>query len=65
VSAVKTEGTRTESPEQRRTPAGRVEALELVARAVEEIDYGSVVITIHQGEVVAIETSTKVRVKGS
>ncbi|MDQ3662541.1 MAG: YezD family protein [Actinomycetota bacterium] len=36
-------------------------------RAVEEalgrIQYGSILITIHQGEVVGIETSTKVRLK--
>ena len=39
-------------------------ALEAVRRALREIQYGSVLIKIHQGEVVAIETSTKIRLKG-
>jgi hypothetical protein len=34
-----------------------------VADALSRIEYGSVLITIHQGEVVGIETSTKVRIK--
>jgi hypothetical protein len=37
--------------------------LRTVAQALTEIQYGSIVITIHQGEVVGIETSTKVRPK--
>lgn len=40
-------------------------AIEAVRRALREIEYGSVLIKIHQGEVVGIETSTKVRLKGS
>lgn len=36
-----------------------------VQRAVRAIEYGSVLIKIHQGEVVGIETSTKVRLTGS
>jgi hypothetical protein len=38
--------------------------LAAVARALREIEFGSVLIKIHQGEVVGIETSTKVRLKG-
>ena len=34
-----------------------------VKRAVRDIEFGSVLIKIHQGEVVGIETSTKVRLK--
>jgi hypothetical protein len=48
-------------------PAGngaRVDtAIEAVRRALTDIEYGSVLIKIHQGEVVGIETSTKVRLK--
>jgi hypothetical protein len=36
-------------------------ALRQVERALESIDYGSVLITIHQGQVVALETSIKQR----
>jgi hypothetical protein len=32
-----------------------------VAEALDEIEYGSVLIKIHQGKVVGIETSTKLR----
>ena len=39
-------------------------AIEEVKRAVRAIEFGSVLIKIHQGEVVGIETSTKVRLKG-
>ena len=35
-----------------------------VRDALRAIEYGSVLITIHQGEVVGMETSTKVRLKG-
>jgi hypothetical protein len=41
------------------------QALDAVRRALREIEFGSVLIKIHQGEVVGIETSTKVRLKGS
>jgi hypothetical protein len=37
--------------------------IEAVARAVREIQYGSVLIKIHQSEVVGIETSTKIRLR--
>ncbi len=37
------------------------DTLRTVTEALERIDYGSILITIHQGEVVGIETSTKVR----
>jgi hypothetical protein len=39
-------------------------ALREVEAALGQIQYGSIVITIHQGEVVAVETSTKVRFRG-
>jgi hypothetical protein len=39
------------------------EALRQVREALRRIEYGSVLITIHQGEVVGIETATKVRLK--
>jgi hypothetical protein len=32
-----------------------------VREAIEQIEYGSILIKIHQGEVVGIETSTKLR----
>jgi hypothetical protein len=49
------------------SPAPQQEAatIDAVRRALRDIEYGSVLITIHQGEVVGIETSTKVRLKGS
>lgn len=37
------------------------DTLRTVREALETIQYGSIVITIHQGEVVGIETATKVR----
>ena len=40
------------------------DALRQVKEALGRIQYGSILITIHQGEVVGIETSTKVRLKG-
>ena len=43
------------SPEER--------ALGQVRRAIEEIEYGSVLVKIHQGKVVGIETSTKLRLQ--
>jgi hypothetical protein len=39
------------------------EALDVVRKALGEIQYGSILITIHQGEVAGIETSTKVRLR--
>lgn len=38
-------------------------ALDEIKRALRTIEFGSVLIKIHQGEVVGIETSTKVRIK--
>ena len=38
--------------------------LRQVKEALRRIQYGSILITIHQGEVVGIETSTKVRLTG-
>jgi hypothetical protein len=40
------------------------EAIELVRRALREIQFGSVLLKVHEGEVVGIETSTKVRLRG-
>jgi hypothetical protein len=42
----------------------REDALRQVKESLSRIQYGSILITIHQGEVVGIETSTKVRLKG-
>jgi hypothetical protein len=61
----------TEAAHQPRTqrrpgaPSTREEdsVLETVRRAIRHIEYGSVLIKIHQGEVVGIETSTKMRFK--
>jgi hypothetical protein len=36
-------------------------ALDRVSEALQEIEYGSILIKVHQGKVVAIETSTKLR----
>ena len=46
-------------------PAVRDEdgVLEAVRQAIRGIEYGSVLVKIHQGDVVGIETSTKVRFK--
>lgn len=41
------------------------EVIAEVQRAMRGIEYGSVLIKIHQGEVVGIETSTKVRLKNT
>ncbi len=40
-------------------------AIEEVRRAVRSIEFGSVLIKIHEGEVVGIETSKKVRLQGA
>ena len=44
-------------------PTDEEEVLRQVMSAIRDIDFGSVLIKIHQGEVVAIETSTKLRLK--
>ena len=41
-------------------PSGEA-VLRQIREAIEQIEYGSVLIKIHQGEVVGIETSTKLR----
>jgi hypothetical protein len=45
-------------------PQMREAVLAEVARAIDSIRFGSVLVKIHDGEVVGIETSTKVRFKG-
>lgn len=54
-------------PEDREeaTDLSREEAIRVVRAALEQIEFGSVLVTIHQGEVVGIETSTKVRLKST
>jgi hypothetical protein len=54
-------------PEDREeaTDPSREEAIRVVRAALEQIEFGSVLVTIHQGEVVGIETSTKVRLKST
>jgi hypothetical protein len=47
------------------TDLSREEAIRVVRAALERIEFGSVLVTIHQGEVVGIETSTKVRLKST
>lgn len=42
-------------------PRSREAVLGQIREAIEQIEYGSVLITIHQGDVVGIETSTKLR----
>jgi hypothetical protein len=37
------------------------EAIAVIRRTLEELQFGSVLIKVHQGEVVGIETSTKLR----
>ena len=55
----------------RRPPEGGIDlaseemAIEEVRRAVRSIEFGSVLVKIHEGEVVGIETSKKVRLKGA
>ena len=39
------------------------DAMGAIKEALGRIQYGSILITIHQGEIVGIETSTKVRLK--
>ena len=46
------------------TPSERLVLTEILA-ALRQIEFGSVLVKIHHGEVVGIETSTKVRLKGS
>lgn len=53
-----------EAPEAVREDEERI-VLEEVRAALRGIRFGSVLIKIHDGDVVAIETSTKVRLKGA
>jgi hypothetical protein len=39
--------------------------VEAVRKAVRDIEFGSVLVKIHQGRVVGIETSTKLRLDGA
>jgi hypothetical protein len=48
-------------PEASRRPCPEEAVLAEIKAALEEIDYGSIVITIHQGKVVGLETSRKRR----
>ena len=50
-------------PAGRNEDLGQEEAWRAIAEALQRIQYGSILITIHQGHVVGIETSTKVRLK--
>jgi hypothetical protein len=54
VSTVNAEGIEQVDPHHR-------DILRTVAQALKEIEFGAIAITIHQGEVVGIETSTKVK----
>ena len=42
---------------------GHEEALRAVKEALQGLKYGSITISVHQGEVVGIETAKKVRLK--
>lgn len=42
---------------------GHEEALRTVEEALQGLEYGSILISVHQGEVVGIETATKLRLK--
>jgi hypothetical protein len=46
------------------SPAEQLIVSEILT-AIRGIEFGSVLVKIHHGEVVGIETSTKVRLKGS
>lgn len=61
--AVGSEARRLESTGHGPVEVGYDEAMKAVVEALSRIEYGSILITIHQGEVVGIETSTKVRIK--
>ena len=41
----------------------RAAVLDAVSTALDQIEFGSVLVKIHQGRVVGIETSTKVRLQ--
>lgn len=55
----------TATPTGASRPNNEEEVLRQVIEAVRSIDFGSVLIKIHQGEVVGIETSTKLRLKNT
>ncbi len=52
--------------DERVAPSSQEEerVLEAVRQAIRDIEYGSVLVKIHQGGVVGIETSTKLRFSG-
>ena len=52
----------TTGPVQSGPPPTEEAVLADVRAALAEIEYGSIVITIHQGKVVGLETSTKRRI---
>ena len=49
--------------ETRQADLSHEEAIAIVRQALREIQFGSVVLQVHEGEVVGIETSTKVRLR--
>jgi hypothetical protein len=50
-------------PPSEQPDPGHEDAIAAVRSALQGIEFGSVVLTVHQGEVVGIETSTKVRLR--
>jgi hypothetical protein len=52
-------------PLQSATDPHEEAVLEEIRAALRGITFGSILVKIHEGEVVGIETSTKVRIKGS
>jgi hypothetical protein len=63
MSAEAMDDRRPESQGSPSTPRAEDGVLETVRHAIRRIEYGSVLIKIHQGDVVGIETSTKMRFK--
>lgn len=48
---------------QENEPKVEQDVMDELRRAIGSVEFGSVLVKIHQGEVVGIETSTKVRLK--
>ena len=48
---------------ERRANLGHEEALRTIEEALQGLEYGSILISVHQGEVVGIETAKKLRLK--
>ncbi len=61
MTATARRGSTPDSRDARRDPEGRTAVLDQVARALARIEYGSILIKVHQGQVVSIETSVKER----